>query len=472
MVLSIDLGTTSIKLGCIDASGDLLWWDRERILAHQHERARWYPHTWLRVLQIMLDRMPADAAARLAAVAVSGHGPTVIPVDREGEPLSHALMWLETHESVPTSGESYFLPKVVWYRNRHPQLFERTHLFLSCPEYISFFLTGEAVTITQSEEFSRFIWTKEQIEAEGLDAARFPPFIRLGERIGRVQKAAAQFLGLAADLPVVAAGHDFLISLLGTRTIAPGRTCDRAGTSEGINHCSAVPVAEPQIRCLPHVVPGLYNVAGILSSTGLLFEWFRRISGQQGLPYDQMLTEIRRVAHRAEAPWFFPSMHQGAAWEFSHGMFIELGAQHGAAEMGRAVVDSIGFAVREAVEILSDHGCEVEALTACGGQAKNEVWNQMKSDIVGVPLEVPKVEDAELMGDACAALTGLGEFAAVTEASEELVKIKQRYEPDPQEHVRYSASYHAYRRLYTRFRAALSGADPDGGLTPGKIPAR
>ncbi len=459
-VLSVDVGTTSVKLGCVDTSGELLWWDRERILAHQHDSTRWYPKTWVRVLQIMLDRMPRTLLETLSAVAVSGHGPTVIPLDHDGEPLSHALMWLETHESEPVAGESYFLPKVAWFRSAHPRLFESTRYFLSCPEFVSFFLTGEAVTISQSEEFSRYIWTPEQLRSADLDPELFPPFIGIGDRIGRVSSRASGYLGLRVGVPVCAAGHDFLISLLGTKTIVPGRTCDRAGTSEGINHCSETPVTTAQIRCLPHVVPGFYNVAGILSSTGRLFEWFRRISGQEGLPYDQMLNEIKRVAHRTQKPWFFPSIHQGAAWEFSRGMFIELGAQHGTAEMGRAVVDSIGFAVREAVEILREHGCEVRSLTACGGQAKNAVWNQMKSDIVGVPIEVPRVEDAELVGDACAALTGLGEFGSVTEASEQLVTLKQRYEPSNEVHGLYTTGYHTYRRLYSRFREALSAGDP------------
>jgi len=460
-VLSVDVGTSSIKLGCVSLEGRLIWWDRERILAHQHDRDRWYPQTWLRVLQIMLDRLPRVLSGGIAAVAVSGHGPTVVPVDEAGEPLSHALMWLDTHEAIPTGGESYFLPKVAWFRDAHPHLFERTRLFLSCPEYIMYFLTGEAVTIAQSEEFARYVWTPDQIEAAGLARELFAPFVSIGRRVGVVSARAGRFLGLPENVPVVAAGHDFLISLLGTKTVVPGRTCDRAGTSEGINHCSATPVTDPQIRCLPHVVPGLYNVAGILSSTGRLFEWFRGISGQEGLPYDQMLNEIRRVAHRTEKPWFFPSIHQGAAWEFSRGMFIELGAQHGTAEMGRAVVDSIGFAVREAVEILGEHGCRIESLMACGGQAKNAVWNQMKSDIVGVPIEVPEVEDAELVGDACAAFTGLGEFGDVVEAAEALVRVKQRYEPSHEEYERYTSSYHTYRELYARFRDALVGCDSD-----------
>jgi hypothetical protein len=40
-------------------------------------------------------------------------------------------------------------------------------------------------------------------------------------------------------------------------------------------------------------------------------------------------------------------------------MFIGLGADHGMNEMGLSVVESIGFAVRHAVQILEEHGCVI-----------------------------------------------------------------------------------------------------------------
>nr|MDA3951608.1 FGGY-family carbohydrate kinase [Spirochaeta sp.] len=141
--------------------------------------------------------------------------------------------------------------------------------------------------------------------------------------------------------------------------------------------------------------------------------------------------------------------------EFQLGIFIVLGADHVGALIGRAVVLSIGFAVREAVEILREAGADVQELNACGGQAKNGLWTQMKSDIVGVPISVPQVADAELTGDLCAGLVALGEAKDLQDAATRAVHIVDRIEPDPVRTARFSEQYQRYRERYTRFRDAL-----------------
>jgi len=218
-----------------------------------------------------------------------------------------------------------------------------------------------------------FFWSADAISSYGLDAEKFPSFARPGNFIGRVTAASSVETGIPEGIPLYAGGSDFLMALLGTGAIAPGKTCDRAGSSEGINYCSKTKVRHERIRCLPHVIPGLYNAAGILASTGRIFEWFRRFSGQTDVPYEDMLTRIRDVGHDVSIPFFFPSVRRGAVWQFSGGLFSGLEDSHGAAELGRAVVNAIGFGVKDCVDTLSSAGCPVSELVVSGGQALSSV---------------------------------------------------------------------------------------------------
>ncbi len=138
-------------------------------------------------------------------------------------------------------------------------------------------------------------------------------------------------------------------------------------------------------------------------------------------------------------------------------MFVGLGADHGKNEMGLAVVESIGFAVRQSVEILENHGCGIDVIRVSGGQAKNPTWNQMKADIVGKPLMIPEVEDAELVGDLCAGLVGKGRYRDVVEASENVVRFKKDFVPDQTKFSWYTNLYQQYLLNYSRFQAALKG---------------
>ena len=445
-----------MKAGAISSSGHLLALARKRLIRREREVGQWRAEAWDRALELLLREL-ADYN-NPDCVVISGNGPTVVGLTANGTAVEPVLLWLDGREKPLEGNRSFFLPRVNWLREEKPKTFASLASVVSFPEYLYYRLTGELVTITPSEEFSEFIWGEEEVRRYGFDPSIFPPYIHPGEHVGRVTRRGAEQFGLSEGTPVAAGGSDFLMSLIGTGTVKPGRTCDRAGTSEGINFCADAPSADRRLRSLPHAVPGLYNVAGILSSTGMLFEWFRGISGQEGRDYVEMIREIQEIAHQRDIPWFFPSLHQGAAWEFRRGMFIELGARHGRGEMGLAVVLSIGFAVREAVEIMGENDLHPMELRACGGQAKNAPWNQMKADIVGVPILVPEVEDAELLGNACAAYTALGEYNSPAEASESLVHFSRRYEPREIEHKRYSQAYGEYLGAYERFRNALSSA--------------
>ncbi len=450
--LVLDIGTSSLKGAIMTDRGEVLSSVHHRIMGPSERAADFQAHRWTDALTRSVPHLVAGYA--VDAVVFSGNGPTVVPVGRDGEPVGDPLLWLDSRsESIPGS-RSFYLGKIAWFHRHSPQA-DRVWKYLPFPEYLIYRLTGEAVATTPGEEFSPFVWSEEDRLRAGIPLEVLPSFVTIGSIAGYARPERGPELGIPEGTPVIAAGSDFLMSLVGTNTLRPGETCDRAGTSEGINHCSAVHIDRPGLRTLPHVIPGRYNVAGILSSTGLLFEWFREISGQKNRDYGDMMLDILNVTDTADVPWFFPSVHRGAAWEFQRGMFIGLGAEHDSAALGRAVVLSIGFAVREAVDILRASQCDVTRLNACGGQAKNGLWTQMKADIVGVPIEVPAVADAELTGDLCAGMVGIDAASSLEEAADQVVHMVHTYEPDPSKSARYREQYERYRDRYQRFRQAL-----------------
>jgi xylulokinase len=444
LILAVDIGTTAMKGGLITPEGELVathrvtYWEKTRQDYHS-----WDPKVWVEALREIVASV--GGYQRISAVVVSGHGPTVIPVDAEGRVLYYALLWMDKRALRREGTKSFFLPKIAWFRENQRELYERTKWFLSCPEYLNFFLTGEALTVTPNKEFAPFIWGEADWNAYALDATKLPPFVCMGERVGTVTEHASTFTGILAGIPVVAAGSDFLVALLGAGAVEPGRTCDRAGTSEGINHCAAAPIADSRLRTLPHAIEGLYNVSGILSSTGRLFEWMRRITGQGERTYREILQEIENVPLDRSRPYFFPSFERNGDFEFARGGFLELHPDHTREDMGRAVVESIAFGVRRVLEVLEENGCAVDELRVTGGQARNVIWNQLKADITGKRVIVPEIEDAELLGGAVCALVDQKEFRSLREASEALVRVRAVFNPRAERLSTYDELYEAYR---------------------------
>lgn len=451
----VDIGTSSIKGGIIDDAGNLLNWGRIGLLERgAFDFELWDADSWLTALTELVGEL--ELIGDISAVAMSGNGPTIVPVDRAGAPVASTLHWADSKvERIPDE-PSFFLPKIRWMKHNQAEAYLLTDCLLPCPDFLTFALTGQRTAAIPSVDFQKFLWTDNSIRRYGLDAQMLPPFIEIGERIGHVTPQAARRFGLPEGVPVYAGGSDFFMALLGTAAVRAGRTCDRAGTSEGINYCSGVQIFSDRLRTLPHVIDGFHNIAGILSSTGRIFEWFRDVSGQRSRPYEEMLGEIIDLDNQCPRPVFIPSLHSGPTWEFRGAAFMDLEPEHGIPEMGRAVIESIAFSVRDVVETLEQNDCKIDVIRVSGGQARSAKWNQMKADITGKEIWVPRVVDAELVGNAAAAFTGMGGFDSLQKAAEELVGFQAVYKPDDEKKNRYDLSYRRFSDICGRIVGIIS----------------
>ncbi len=462
-ILSIDIGTSAMKGGIVSLSGELLSFTRVPLAdTSRNDFLDWDSLIWDRALHELINLLSGRKTLNqynIRGVVVSGNGPTLVPLGADGKPAGNTHLWVDKRERRIQGESSFFLPIASWIKENKSSVYDRTEIFLGCPEYVSFLLTGTYAGFTTTEAFDPYIWTGESIKTYGLDSEKFPKLFRIGDPMGRVTRKGSTLSGIPEGIPVFAGGSDFIMAILGTASVFPGRTCDRAGTSEGINYCSPVPVENSRIRTLPHVIDNYFNAAGILSSTGAIFEWFRRISGQKDKDYSLMLEEIREVGHTVSIPGFYPSLHRGAVWEFSGGLFIGLEADHGPEEMGRAVTNAIAYGVRDLIETLEANNCSVTSLRVSGGQGRSSIWNQMKADITGKAVEVPSIIDTELTGNSCAGFTSAGFFNTLQESAESLVKITKIHIPDKNEHEKYTEGYNFYHQRCRDVVKMMSGND-------------
>jgi xylulokinase len=461
MILVIDIGTTVLKSASYDPSGDCLGRAAREIFLAERGNPQYHEvdaHEWIAALRGCVEEL---GSRNLEAVAVSGNGPTLVPVGPDGMPLDFAMTWLdrrgaeESREISESAGiyidPAFYLPKAYWiYRNR-PRIYETTEFFTSCPEYVTFLLTGNKSVVLPVPEYKPYIWTEEMTSGLGMAPGKFPDLIRPGTEVGKTSPRAKELFGLPEGVPVFSCGPDFAASLIGTATTAPGRACDRAGTSEGVNVCTDTLIRDDRLLCMSHIVEGLYNISGPIATTGKALQWFKEITGRKGTDYEDIFAEVAETGPACDGLIFLPYLtgERAPLWDpAARGCFIGLSLQHGRKEMTRAVVESVGYAVRHVLEAMEDNGLEVEELRITGSQAKSRVWNQIKADITGKRILVPETSDSELLGDLCFALAGLGEFDTVAEAAETTVRFRETLEPDPVTHDLYREYFEVYREAY------------------------
>ena len=410
-ILSVDIGTSSLKASLIDFQGKLCAFCRT-VYGENPDAGSW-EKAFARALGSLSKEAP-DLSVE--AICISGNGPTLVPVTAKGETLK-PLYWYGGKEM--SKGLSFFLPHVAAFKTNAPALYRKTRYFVSSHEWLASRLGAPIATVLPSKSYEPYYWDDEQCRSYGLDIAKFPPFIEMGKLLGHVSAEASSAFSpvfgnrLKSGTPIISGGPDFITALIGTGTLKPGEICDRAGSSEGLNACADSPVKNVEgIRVLPHVTEGFWNIGVIIPSSGRAFEDYRINSFQQNKSYEELLSEL--------IPSSFLSDYKpnpGSAFPVS------------SPDYGRSVLCEMGFAVRRALETLEKAGVAVKRMRLSGGQGKNARWNQLKADILGVTLLVCEIPDGELAGNAVLAAAAL-EGGKLDDKTEKMIRIHEIYEPE------------------------------------------
>jgi len=109
----------------------------------------------------------------------------------------------------------------------------------------------------------------------------------MGREIGRTTRRARERFGIPKGAPVYAVRCRFRRGIGGTGVLEKGRSCERAGSSGGINLCWDRFVGDKRLLSYEHFIEGLWNVAGITSTSGLAVDWAERALGiERPLSFD------------------------------------------------------------------------------------------------------------------------------------------------------------------------------------------
>jgi len=126
---------------------------------------------------------------------------------------------------------------------------------------------------------------------------------------------------------------------------------------------------------------------------------------------------------------------------------------HSRADLIRAAMEGVTFGIHylaEGIEEASGH--PIRQMRAVGGGTRNAWWQQLKADILGVPIETLAVSDVTAQGAALLAGLAIGMFADTNTAARRAYRSAIRYEPNPENHARYAALYPTFCALHPTFK--------------------
>ena len=391
-ILCIDIGTSSLKAALLPdnlRAGEIFvsrqYFSQAAVIENR------VAEEWLPCLKAAVAELTAkNPDYAVEAVCVSGNGPTVVSEDGTSLLYNQLFVNGSRGQAGNLNGQkklalkntkSLFIPRFCGFKLNFPFSWNDSAHIFGAPEFLIHELTGESVAILPEERFLPAYWNEDELKKCGFsedDCKKFPGFVKAGNFVGKVSASAAIATGLLEGTLVFAGAPDFVVALIGTGTVLPGRLCDRAGTSEGLNLCTSKPVFAEGLRTLPSVVSGLWNVSYLINSS-------------QSLRGHRETSLCENPSHGEN-----PSVNSVASVrkfeELSRGINL----------------------LREAA--LSYGEYFPDFMTITGGQALNESLVAQKEAACGIKIKKMPCEDAELLGDLILARVGLGDYDDITEA--------------------------------------------------------
>jgi xylulokinase len=466
VLLGIDLGSTRTKVGLVGGDGRLLALARAE---HAFDvdpttgRAEQDADAWWTGLGLAVHRAVEAAGTTPAGICVAGQGPTLVATDATGVPIRPAITWLDTRPNAQrdrlereTGVRGWSLgvvPAARWLELEDAQAARGIRWYLNSWEALTLRLSGVAATTIAGEGPGI---PDEVIDASGIAPERIAPPVASGSVVGTLTADAGRHLGLAAGIPVVAGLVDAFASFHGARMVAPGDAIDVGGAAGGFGVYADRPVVVPGSFTTPAPLPGLFSVGGAMAATGAALDWFAGpVLGGVAIP--QLLAEAATVPPGANGLIFLPYLagERSPLWEpAARGAFVGLTLRHGRAEMTRAVIEAAAYAIRHVAAPILGAGVPVTAMRACGGPAQDDGWNQIKADVTGFRVEVPRVRETATVGAAIVAAAGIGVHRDVPAAIEAMTAIERAFEPDPARAQVYDDAFEAYVGLYPALSAA------------------
>ncbi len=442
--------------------------------------------------------------ARVLAVCTSTQGEGTVAVDRDGEPLMNAIIWMDMRGARHLERQMRGAFKVAGYdpmrlqrwlrlcggapalsgkdpaahmllvRDRFPEIYARTYKFLNVLDFINLRLTGRFVAtqdsiltswVTDNRDVDNIRYDSGLVTGSGIDADKFPELVRCTDIVGNLLPEVAGELGLSPSTAVVAGAIDNTAAAIGAGTFDDFDSHLYVGSSSWIG--AHVPFKKTnvfdQIGSVPCAVPSRYLMVALQTSgaNNIAFLKDRIVLHDDGLidgepapdVYETLDAIVARTAAGSDGvvylPWLFGERCPVDDRTLRAGLF-NLSMDHNRETVVRAVFEGTALNTRWMMKPVTRFlGRRPPHLTMLGGGALSNSWCQIFADVLDVPVrQLREPLKANAVGAGIIGAVGLG-LTGFEEAAR-CIEIDAEYEPNPALRQLYDDRFGVFNELHKR----------------------
>jgi len=496
-LLGIDLGTSSVKILITDARGTPISQAEATypVLYPDPVQAESRPGDWwLAITTAVGDALRNAPDTVVAGIGLSGQMHGVVLVDDGFVPVSNAILWadaravdqLTTYRTLPAPvrqrlanplGPGMAGPILGWMVQHQPRTIDQTRWALQPKDWVRAQLTDTVATepsdasATLLYDLHQDCWDLDVAAALGLDPTVLAPILpAAGSLAGHLTDSAARQLGLVPGIPVAAGGRDTAVAALGSGLFTPGSVQLTIGTGaqlvtpvdkppEGRRDAGANGWTEPITHLYrAATTAGWYRMAAVLNG-GLALNWARQILG---VSWAELYAAAAQPG-RADDPLFLPHLNGERTPYLDatlRGAWVGLGPRHTRADLLRAALEGVAFAIKDAyLALFPDSGHHDSQLRLAGGGTTATAWRQLLADVLDVTLQAVDIPAASGRGAAMLGGLGAGQLSEPQLLAELAPTLAHAAIPDPGRATYYDDRHAQFLTTVTQLRAVGSG-DP------------
>lgn len=491
-LLGVDIGTSGTKSVLFDEEGKTLASAVVEYPLYQ-PKAGWAeqePEDWWNAAADSIKAVLLKSGVRsgeIAGVGLSGQMHGLVMLGKNGKVLRRAIIWCdqrtdkECAEMTEKVGAKRLIEitanpamtgftasKILWVKNNEPEIYEKCAKILLPKDYIRYMLTGEFAAEMSDASGMQLLdvpgrrWSGEMLDKLGIDGDLLAPVYESVEVSGRISKSAAERTGLAEGTSVVGGAGDQAAGGVGNGIVREGVLSATIGTSGVVfAHTDKITIdPKGRVHTLCHAVPGCWHIMGVTQAAGLSLKWFRdnfctpeiETAKQMGIdPYVLMDKEAAASPAGCDGLIYLPYLMGERTPHLdpdARGVFFGLSARHTRRDMLRAVMEGVGYSMKDCLEIIKGLDIPVREVRASGGGGRSPFWRQMLADMFGKAVTTTNSSEGPALGAAILAGAGTGIYASVAEGCDIAVKPKSCQKADKAASERYKKYYAVYKDLY------------------------
>lgn len=430
MYLAIDLGTTGCRSIVFD--GDLkilgMCYEEYGLITEAEGYAEQDASLWWTLSKNTMKGAIKNAgidALEIKGISISSQGITIVPVDENINPLTNAHTWLDVRAEEETErirkdyGKSIFvhtgknaeacytLPKMLWFKKKEPEIFEKAYKFLMPLDFLTAKLCGKCITDhsmasgTVMYDIKNCRWSREILEKYNIPESKLPKIGRSGECAGKVLPLVAEEIGLSESCVVALGAQDQKCAAYGAGLSKDTITVS-LGTAAAIEKMwDEAKTEEINIPWSSYCEEGTFVTEGVISTAGTCLRYVRDLFFE-GEGYDVINKEAEAAIKKGSSMMFYPYLEVGEGAFTS----VSLASKRGA--YAAAVMEGVAFNIRRILEEMNSLE-EGKELIVFGGGARSDMWCRIIADVCNMTVSVPETEEAAGSGAARLAAMAAGE---------------------------------------------------------------